>query len=84
MPRQDAADGRYQKETLEYAVGDDLVVCGVAYARSEWQLDNEGGIERRRQVDVTYDDQPSPRPLSGDALRAAIRDAFAIDDAAGS
>ncbi len=37
----------YQDETLEYAVGDDLLIGGVVYDRNEWQSDGEGGVEPR-------------------------------------
>jgi hypothetical protein len=43
-----AAD-QYQRDTLEYATGDDLMVNGVAYDSTVWEHDGEGGV-RRRQV----------------------------------
>jgi hypothetical protein len=42
-----AAD-QYQRDTLEYAIGDDLVVNGVAYDSDVWEHDGEGGVRRRQ------------------------------------
>lgn len=41
--------GRYQAETLAYAVGDDLVVSGVVYDRDQWEPDGEGGVVPRQR-----------------------------------
>jgi hypothetical protein len=50
-PQRDTAEvqtGRdHQDATLEYAVGDDLVIGGVVYDRDQWQPDGEGGVEPR-------------------------------------
>jgi hypothetical protein len=41
------AERDHQDATLEYAVGDDLVIGGVVYDRDQWQPDGEGGVEPR-------------------------------------
>jgi hypothetical protein len=51
-PDADAEAARYQADTLEYAIGDDLVVGGVAYDSDQWQADGEGGVEPRQTFDT--------------------------------
>lgn len=41
-----AAD-QYHRDTLEYAIGDDSVVSGVAYDSTVWEHDGEGEVRPR-------------------------------------
>ncbi|MGW6202111.1 hypothetical protein ACWF9B_00425 [Streptomyces sp. NPDC055089] len=50
----------YQALTLE-EVGDDLVVGGVVYSRSEWQPDPEDGVRRRTDIPDRHADDRPPR-----------------------
>ncbi len=42
-------EAQYQADTLEYGVGDDLVVGGVVYDSDEWMPDGEGGVMSRAE-----------------------------------
>jgi hypothetical protein len=50
------AANQYHRDTLEYAIGDDLVVSGVAHDSTGWEHDGEGGVRPRH---VAADDQRS-------------------------